>query len=517
MRPRSRRLWAWLAFGVPVLFLAYFFLYPLARVFWLSLGGEGWADAFTKARFLKAGWFTLWQATLSTVLTVAAALPLTWVVSRFSFPGKSIINAFVTIPFVLPTVVVGAAFLSVFDAGLGALIAAHVFYNVAVVVRTVGGVWGRIDPTMEEAAAVLGASPVRRFRTVTFPLIRPAVASAAAIVFLFCFTSFGTVLVLGQGRLRTLEVEIYQQAVNFLDLPVAAALSLIQLATVTAMLLVSARAQRRASGLTVSSEARLPAPSPGAQRAGVWATLTISLGLLAIPLFGLMRASLAGNGVGWRSLLAESQSAVEPLPAIANSLGYAAVAAVIAVIIGGLAATWLANRGRGGWFDLLLMLPLGTSAVTIGFGFLLALDRPIDLRGTTALVPLAHALVAIPFVVRATLPLLRSIKQELREAAAVLGASPARVWREIDLPIVARALAVGAGFAAVVSLGEFGATSFVVRPASMTVPALIFRYLGRPGSATFATAMALAVVLAIMTAVIVMAIDRIRGSHAGVF
>ena len=172
---------------------------------------------------------------------------------------------------------------------------------------------------------------------------------------------------------------------------------------------------------------------------------------------------------------------------------------------------------REEWFDLLLMLPLGTSAVTIGFGFLLALDRPIDLRGTAALVPLAHALVAIPFVVRATLPLLRSIKRELREAAAVLGASPSRVWREIDLPIVARALAVGAGFAAVVSLGEFGATSFVVRPASTTVPALIFRYLGRPGSSSFATAMALAVVLAVMTAIIVLVIDRVRGTETGMF
>ena len=111
MRPESGRSWARLAFGVPALFLAYFFLYPLVRVFWLSLGGEGWSDAFTKARFLRAGWFTLWQATLSTVFTVAAALPLTWVVSRFSFPGKAVTKAFVTIPFVLPTVVVGAAFL----------------------------------------------------------------------------------------------------------------------------------------------------------------------------------------------------------------------------------------------------------------------------------------------------------------------------------------------------------------------------------------------------------------------
>jgi thiamine transport system permease protein len=312
-------------------------------------------------------------------------------------------------------------------------------------------------------------------------------------------------------------VEIYQQAVNFLDLPVAAALSLIQLATVTAMLVVSARTQRRASALTLASEARLPAPRPGGQRRGVWAILSVSLGLLSIPLVGLVGASLAGRGIGWRSLVTDTPSAVEPLPAIGNSLGYATVASVIAVVVGGLAASWLSNRRGGGWFDLLLMLPLGTSAVTIGFGFLLALDLPIDLRGTAALVPLAHALVAIPFVVRATLPLLRSIKRELREAAAVLGASPGRVWREIDLPIVARALAVGAGFAAVVSLGEFGATSFVVRPASMTVPALIFRNLGRPGSSSFATAMALAVVLAVMTAVIVLVIDRVRGADTGMF
>ncbi len=517
MRLGPRRLGTLLTFGIPALFLGYFFLYPLTRIFGLSLSGEGWTDAFTRPRFIEAAWFTLWQASLSTVLTVVAALPLTWVVSRFNFPGKALVKAFVTIPFVLPTVVVGAAFLSVFDAGLGALIAAHVFYNVAVVVRIVGGVWSRIDPVAEEAAAVLGAGPARRFRTVVFPLIKPALASASAIVFLFCFTSFGTVLVLGRGRLRTLEVEIYQQAVNFLDLPVAAVLSLIQLAAVMVMLVVSARTQRRATALTLASEARLPSPRPGAQMRTVGSILSISLGLLSIPLFGLVGASLADNGIGWRSLVTDTPAAVEPLPAIANSFGYALVASLIAVTVGGLAASWLSSRAGGGWFDLLLMLPLGTSAVTIGFGFLLALDRPIDLRGTAALVPLAHALVAIPFVVRVTLPLLRSIKRELREAAAVMGASPARVWREIDLPIAARALAVGAGFAAVVSLGEFGATSFVVRPASITVPALIFRYLGRPGSATFATAMALAVVLAVMTAIIVLVIDRVRGAETGMF
>jgi thiamine transport system permease protein len=177
--------------------------------------------------------------------------------------------------------------------------------------------------------------------------------------------------------------------------------------------------------------------------------------------------------------------------------------------------------GRGGslsrWFDLTLMLPLGTSAVTIGFGFIVALDWPVDLRASAWLVPIAHALVAIPFVVRSTVPTMRSVRHETREAAAVLGASPFRVWREIDLPIVSRAALVGAGFAFVISLGEFGATSFVARPNSATIPIMIFRLLSRPGQMSFGMAMALSVVLAALTAGVVLAIDRARFGDLGSF
>ena len=128
------------------------------------------------------------------------------------------------------------------------------------------------------------------------------------------------------------------------------------------------------------------------------------------------------------------------------------------------------------------MLPLGTSAVTIGFGFLVALDRwPLDLRAKTMLVPIAQAVVAIPFVIRAVVPALRSIDPRLRDAASVLGAPPRRVWREVDLPIALRAFVVGFGFAVAVSLGEFGATLFVARPDSPTIPIAISRFLDRPG------------------------------------
>ena len=507
---RPLRLRSWWVWVLPVAFLGYFFLFPVTRVLIHAFEENAFAE-LTRPRFLASAWFTVWQAVLSTLLTLVAALPLTWALARFNFPGKPVVRALVTIPFVLPTVVVGAAFLGLMPRGVGAILAAHVFFNIAVVVRTVSGVWSRIDRRMEEAARVLGASPWRAAWAISFPLLRPALVSAAAVVFLFCFASFGAVLILGGGRLRTIEVEIYQQAVNFGNLPVAAALAVLQLLFVTISLWLSSHWQRQTT-VDLSAEAALPRPGARQQPAVITVVLA-SFALLSVPLWALVVSSFGG----W-SFSAPGQS-LDPLAAIGNSLLYAGIATLIATTIGLLAArTIAASRGRAGkWFDAGLMLPLGTSAVTVGFGFLLALDWPVDLRGTAALVPLAHALVALPFVVRATLPLLRSIRPQLREAAAVLGASPARVWREIDLPIVSRAVLVGAGLAAVVSLGEFGATSFVVRPSSVTVPTLIFRLLGRPGTASYAQAMALAVILAGLTAVVVLLIDRLRGEWAGTF
>jgi thiamine transport system permease protein len=190
---------------------------------------------------------------------------------------------------------------------------------------------------------------------------------------------------------------------------------------------------------------------------------------------------------------------------------------LIATVIGALAAATIAyERGLvGRVFDTLLMLPLGASAVTIGFGFLVALDEPFDLRTSLILLPIAHALVAIPFIVRSTVPVMRSIQDRLREAAAVLGASPSRAWRAIDLPLTARAMAVGAAFALAVSLGEFGATSFIVRPDTTTMPVAIFRLLGRPG--TFGEAMAMSVILMGLVIVAALAIELLRGRSAGDF
>lgn len=495
--------------ALPTIFIGYFFLFPLARILTLGLSELSIGASGLEARLVKVGWFTLWQAALSTLLTFLVAAPLTWAVSNFKFRGRGIVLALVTVPFVLPTVVVGTAFVALgWRDSIWAILAAHVFFNVAVVVRTLSTVWSRIDPNLYDTARDLGANNWRIFKTITLPLLRPAIAAAASIVFLFTFTSFGVVLILGGFQYATLEVEIYRQAVTLFDLPLAAALAIVQLVGVSAALYAYSRYQERTSvEWTLSSGDNLRPPVAG-ERWTVAVTCVTTLTLLAIPIWVLVRKSL--SAAFYQGLFEANPIVGTPISSVGNSLWFAATAMLIATLIGVLASTVISGKAGhvSRWFDLTLMLPLGTSAVTIGFGFIVALGDPVDLRATIWLIPIAHALVAVPFVVRSTVPTLRAIPSETREAAAGLGASPFRVWREIDFPLVKRAALVGASFAFVISLGEFGATSFIVRPNTVTIPTMIFRLLSRPGETSFGMAMALSVVLALLTAGVVMAIDR---------
>ncbi|MGH9116771.1 MAG: ABC transporter permease [Acidimicrobiales bacterium] len=533
--------------AVPLAFLAVFFLYPVVTIVGMGLRPDGrwslgvFAEVLTEPSVLKVVWFTVWQATASTVVTLVLGLPGAYVLARYDFPGRRLVRALIVVPFVLPTVVVATAFLGLIGprgvlAGVAdlqhtvwAILLAHAFFNYAVVVRTVGGLWSHLDPGVEEAARVLGASRGRVFREVTFPLLRPAIASAAAIVFLFTFTSFGVVLILGGPTRATVEVEIVRATRQLLDLPLASVLAILQLAAVVLLLTLytvfAGRGQLRQ---------RLRAQAEVARRPRGWrpwafvgANLAVMALLLGAPIGVLIERSFrtaAGYGLDFYRALGTSRQGtllfVPPIDAMRNSLLFACSATVIALVVGGLAAVAVAGRrGRGGQaVDIVLMLPLGTSAVTVGFGFLVALDQPpLDLRTSAALVPIAHALVAVPFVVRVLVPVLRSIDDRLREAAAVLGAPPGRVWREIDLPIVARAVAVAAGFAFAVSLGEFGATLLIARADTPTMPIAIFRFLGQPGTTNFGQAMAMSTILAVVTAVAILAIERFRVGELGEF
>ncbi|MFJ8940700.1 ABC transporter permease [Streptomyces sp. NPDC102365] len=545
-RPRSSRRGRGVArlglMAVPVAFFGVFFAYPVVAITVRGLKVDGvWrfgriADVLGQSDIRHVLWFTTWQALASTALTLLIALPGAYVFARFEFRGKQILRAVVTVPFVLPTVVVGTAFLALLGRGglldelwgvrldttVWAILLAHVFFNYAVVVRTVGGLWSQLDPRQEEAARMLGASRFAAWRTVTLPALGPAVAAAALMVFLFTFTSFGVVQILGGPTFSTLEVEIYRQTSEIFDLSTAAVLTLVQFAAVGAILAVHARTVRRRETALRLVDAAATARRP--RGAGQWALLAGVLGsiavLLVLPLAVLVERSLDAPGFGYYKALTRNEGSlflVPPIDAVGNSLRYAFAATAIALLIGGLAAAALTRRDTGRLgrlvrgFDALLMLPLGVSAVTVGFGFLIALDEPpLDLRSSWILVPLAQALVGVPFVVRTMLPVLRAVDGRLREAAAVLGASPWRVWREVDLPLVRRALLIAAGFAFAVSLGEFGATVFIARPDNPTLPVAVARLLGRAGDLNYGQAMALSTILMLVCAVALLVLERLR-------
>ena len=533
-----------LLFAVPpLMFLSVFFVWPVATIVVRGLqGAAGWdfsafGEIVGDPSMRRVAWFTLWESVASTLLCLLVGLPGAALFARYRFRGKRLLWSALLVPFVLPTVVVGVAMLGVYGPGgvsgltlsgtIWAILIAHVFFNYAVVVRTVGSAWATIGPSGENAARMLGADSWQVFRKVTLPLLRPAIAAAASIVFLFSFTSFGIVLILGGIRQRTIEVEIYEQTARYLHLDVAAALTLIQLIAVVVILIWFSRSQDRRSVSfeqhAASSTERVP--SGLRQRLFVSANLAFMAALLALPLAVLFVRSFStpqGWGLDFYQSLGDarrgSTSFVAPIDALWNSLVFALEATIIAVVLGA-CASWAiagtdlvrASTRWTRWADVALMIPLGTSAVTVGFGFLITFDEaPMNLRSSLWLVPLAQAIVALPFVVRLLVPALRSIDPVMRESAALLGASPRRVWTTIDLPIVSRALAAAAGFAFAVSLGEFGATVFLARPDRPTVPVAIYRALGRPGADNFGQAMALSVVLMVLTVGVLLMVDRLR-------
>jgi thiamine transport system permease protein len=538
VRTRGR---AWLA-APPLVFLGLFFAWPLSQVLVRGLSAESGAPLGALLRVAsdpylqQVLWFTTWQAVLSTVLTLAVGLPVAAVLTHLEFPGRRTVEASLMVPFVLPTVVVGSAFVALLGwlapvvdlrRSVTAILLAHVFFNVAVVVRSVGGLWQHLDAEPVLAARTLGATRWQAFRAVTLPRLQPAVMASAAIVFLFTFTSFGVVLILGGAGRSTIEVEIHRSTAQLLDLRTAAALSVIQLLAVLATLTFYGRRRPRSTGarLRRAGRGRHHLRSAG-ERLAVAATLTVLAGLHGAPLAALAVRSLrVGERFGldhYRALSTtarETVLAVAPATAVRNSLLFALVATAIALTAGTLAS--LAAVGGGPLtraVDGALMLPLGTSAVTLGLGLLLAFrSGPLAGRGALLLVPIAQALVATPFVVRTMLPVLRGIDGRLREAAATLGASPRRVWREIDLPIVSRAGLVAAGFAFAVTVGEFGATIFVARASHPTIPVAIFRALALPGQVNLGRAMALSVLLALITGTVVLLLDRTRLGRIGRF
>ena len=532
---------------VPVAALGVFFVLPVVGMIAQGFFPEGQFDpggvleVLARPRVHRVLWFTVWSAAAGTAIAVLLGLPAAQVLYRLEIPGRRAVRAVLLVPFVLPTVVVGVAFRQLLgeagplgflglDQTAAAIVAGLVFFNVAVVIRVVGAAWESLDPRPAQAAATLGASPWQVFRSVTLPALRPAIVSAASVVFLFCATAFGIVLTLGGVRYATVETEIYQLTTAVFDLQGAAALSVLQLLVVVALLALTQR-------LRAVPDPTVERPRPTAHRpsrADLPAVLVtvLLLAFVAAPILTLVAGSLRADGAwslaNYRALdtIGEQQALLAPVTdALVTSLRTAVDATWISLSMGLAVALIVtrrsltrAERRLRGALDGFFMLPLGVSAVTLGFGFLITLDEPpLDLRDSPLLVPIAQALVALPLVVRTIVPVLSGIDDRQRQAAASLGATPLRALLTVDLPVVWKPLLAAGGFAFAVSLGEFGATSFLARDEHPTLPVVIYQLLGHPGELNYGMALAGSVVLAATTALVVLAVDRLRVPSVGAF
>jgi thiamine transport system permease protein len=546
---------SWLARAVlwllPLSFLLVAFFFPLSRILALTLDPQ----TLTSQNILLASrvlLFTFYQAALSTLLTLFLGLPSAYLFARYDFRGKSLLRALTAVPFMLPTVVVAAGFSALlgprgllatffplssfsFIGTLSAILIAHVFYNTTIIIRVVGNTLSSLDPKLEATARSLGADSSRVWWNVTFPLLRPALLASSLLVFLFDFTSFGVVLLLGGSQFATLEVEIYLRILRLPNLPLAALLSVIQLICTIIFSILYSRFASRSVIQTAPRSAESNVRKPKTLREKIFVTAFVILltsffllPLSALPFRSLFRLEPDRGQRGevqygfttsyYTELFVNRRGSVfyvPPIQATVNSLGYAGATVVLSLLLGFPAAFALAKPTRlERVLDPLIMLPLGSSAVMLGLGFIISYGAWLT---SPFLVPFAHTLVALPFVIRALQPAIASIPERLRQAAASLGASPWEVRKNIDLPILRRATLAAATFAFTISLGEFGATLLISRPEYPTIPVAIERFLSQPGGLNYGQSMAMATILMLLTMAGILLIEKFRIPGSGEF
>ena len=507
---------------IPIVFSLCFFVLPLgnvARAVATTIGGGATTALGTQTwATLQLAATSALQALASAVLTLAVGLPLTAVLARREFPGRRLLTALVTVPFILPTVVTGLALRQAtsgwLEPGLALLLLGHVYVNLAVVQRLVGPVWAALDGRLLLAAAALGANRWQVLRTVTLPLLRPAIRRAGAIVFAYTFGSLGLVLLLG-GRTRTLETQVLRQVSLLLDFPGAAVTALLQLLVVRSVLALATRDRLHRATLAARPGGDVRRPL----RHGAVFAAVVSALLLA-PLAGLVPSSLRGSD-GWTlqwwadAVSLQGLAGVSAAPAalfatVRTATATGVTAAVLAVAVG---VAVLLPRWR--WLGRLSALPLAVSASTLGLGLLLTFGRaPLDWRGSWWLLPLAHTLAALPLTTALTIPLITGLDARRVVVASTLGATPLRAFVTAYGPACGRAGVHAAAVGAAVSLGEFGAASFLGAYDHATLPVSIMRLLAHPGAQSLGVAAVMALLLTACAIALVSVIARLEGNRS---
>lgn len=555
---------------MPFLLVGALFFLPLSAMIGTTFSGGGWQlfKILREPYYRGIISFTLLQAGVSSAFAAVLGLPGAYLLGRYRFPGRAVAIAITTTPFILPPILVILGFVLFFgNSGVvntilkglldrdtppirllysfSAIVLAHGFCNFPIVVRFVSSAWESLPENRVAAAKSMGAGRVRLFTTVTLPHLLPSLLSALSMIFLFCFLSFSIVLVLGGGpQYTSLEVEIFRLAKVSLDPNTATLLGTVGVIISSMVLFCTFWAERWASE-TVQYDSGDSSGLVPRRRGWSWSVVWIALytALVLVVLLGpmvtvvvnsLRAVGSRGGESGWslhwyRQLffLSEGQSSAATRGMIRNSLLYAIATVVIALPLGSSFAHAIA-RGRerivgvGGTMarlraqhllELVLMLPLGISPVILGLCYLRGFPLlPDQFTGGGWGIVLIHSMLGYPMVVRAVLPQLRGISPSLRDAASSLGASRARRFITLELPLIRGGILVGGIFAFTLSMGELNVAMILSREGSTTIPLGIYRLIG---AYNLHGACALGTVLMLLCGVALYGVERIQRSYGG--
>ncbi len=488
-----------------------FFLIPVAYIGWRGMTGFAWTALHNVPTILLS---TLSQALWSTGVAVLIALPIAWALTVLPGRAADWVLLWVAVPFIVPTPVAavmvqavcgpqswcGHSFAVEVAQGFAYVVVVQAWYNIGILVRLIVPAWAGLRGRYLPAAATLSASPWRQVRTLTAPLLLPSTVNGALMVLLYCIGSFGVIVLLGGGRMVSLEVEIWRQTSQYLRLDIATVLAVLQLAI---------------SVVVLSVVDRIAVPTPFADRAArtppvrgltrVWAVSIIigTLLIFVVPYFSLVDRA-GGGSDQWASFRAlqlpvrGSGINRSPLESLVRSLWIAGVVTVLTMVI-----AWVATTPRTRLRTVVVM-PLAVSTITLGLGYILWFGSLGWLTAPWILIAV-HTVVALPLVSRQLMLARDRLPQHYAAAAQTLGAPPWRTVLQIEVPLLRRALTSAASLAYALSLGDYAAALVLTRPDSATAPVVIARLLNRPGATNYAQAAALSVVF-VVCCVCVMAI-----------
>lgn len=488
---------------LPLGFLALMVVAPLVAL--ALYGGEtAWAvlaDAYMQQRML----WTLAQALITCLLTLALGIPAAWVLARLDFFGRRQVLRLLMLPFVMPTLVAGMGVLALFGANglLWAgwqdtpylLLYGNVFFNLPVLVRAAYQGFLQVPQSRLHTAQTLGANAWQRFAHIEWPVLKPWLAGGACLVFLYCFSGFGLALLLGGSRYATVEVEIYQLIAYELDMAQASVLVWLVLAVTAAAGLAYTWLSRKTATCKHIRPPAPRAPQTWRERLLLSSVLLLLLACCVLPLAAVAAQAVRANA--W-AVLWET----ETLAAAWNTLRFSAMAVAAAVVFGVLYAT---AAHRAPWLRALTFLPFMVSPVCVAFGVLLLYPE------WTASLPLliaAYALLAYPFVAKDVLAAWDALPPRYTQAARTLGANRFQTAFYVLRPLLTPPLRRGTTLAAATCVGEFAATLFLSRPEWQTLTTLIYSQLGRPGAENYARAMTLTAALMLLAVMVFMWVDE---------